>query len=182
MSKGTFIVVGGPAGTGKTTIASLLSEQLGCPYLEGDDLHPQENVDKMASGQPLTDTDRWGWLSILSKNTSTLVLDEENISNTTIVSCSMLKKIYREFIKKEANKSEELKFIFIFLYTSFEELLIRVGNRKNHYMKSDMVKSQYDIMEIPKDDELVINGGESIAVDTSDKSPQQIFEEIKQYL
>jgi gluconokinase len=45
-------------------------------------------------------------------------------------------------------------------------------------MKSDMVKSQYDIMEIPNGDELVANGGECLAVDTTNKTPEEILQEI----
>ena len=56
----TVIVVGGPAGTGKTTQGELISKHFQCPFIEGDALHPQENVDKMSQGIPLTDEDRWG--------------------------------------------------------------------------------------------------------------------------
>lgn len=174
---GTFIVVGGPAGTGKTTIAQLLSQELKCPFLEGDEFHPSENIEKMSKGFALNDEDRWGWLTILSEKTSEACLEPTNTTKTAIVSCSMLKKIYRHHIKLHANS--ELNFKFIFLYSTFEELLNRVGNRKGHYMKSDMVKSQYDIMEIPVDQELIENGGDCIAIDTTGKTPNQIFQEIK---
>lgn len=179
---GTFIVIGGPAGTGKTTVAELLSSELKCPYLEGDEFHPRENIDKMSSGLALTDDDRWGWLRVLSKTTSDKVMDPENESKAAIVSCSMLKKIYREYIKQEAHDSDQIRFVFVFLYSTFEELLKRVGNREAHYMKSDMVKSQYDIMEIPRDEELILNRGNSLAVDTTNKSPREICHEIVPYL
>lgn len=86
-------------------------------------------------------------------------------------------KKYRDFIK-ENSVDPLIKFRFVFLYTTFEELMSRVENRKGHYMKSDMVKSQYDIMEIPHNGELLQNGGDAITVDTSGKSPEQIFKEI----
>lgn len=57
-----LIVVGGPAGTGKTTLAEKLRDELKCPFIEGDLLHPKANVDKMSQGIPLTDEDRWGGL------------------------------------------------------------------------------------------------------------------------
>lgn len=179
---GTFIVVGGPAGTGKTTIAELISDQLKCPYLEGDELHPQENIDKMSKGFALNDDDRWGWLKILSEKTSDACLDTENQAQTAIVSCSMLKKSYRQYIKDSAHNSDKLNFKFVFLYSTFEELLKRVGNRKGHYMKSDMVKSQYDIMEIPQGPELIDNGGDCLSIDTTDKTPEEIFKIILKYL
>ena len=173
----TVIVVGGPAGTGKTTQGELISKYYQCPFIEGDALHPQENIDKMSQGIPLTDEDRWGWLKQLSQVSSIKAKDLKNITNISVVSCSILKKKYRDFIKKNSVDSL-INFRFVFLYTTFEELMNRVENRKGHYMKSDMVKSQYDIMEIPKDEELLQNGGDAITVDTSGKSPEEIFKEI----
>ena len=56
----------GASGCGKSTVASLLAGQLGWDFQEGDDLHSDENVEKMASGQPLTDKDRWPWLNAVA--------------------------------------------------------------------------------------------------------------------
>lgn len=182
MTSHTVIVVGGPAGTGKSTIAEILSKKFSCPFIEGDGLHPQPNIDKMSKGIPLTDDDRWGWLEQLSKVTASRALDPDNKSTMAIVSCSMLKKIYREHIKETSPKSEPINFRFVFLYSTFEELMKRVEGRKGHYMKSDMVKSQYDIMEVPAGDELMINGGECISVDTTGKTPAMIFDEILEIL
>lgn len=173
----TVIVVGGPAGTGKTTQGELISKHFQCPFIEGDALHSQENVDKMSQGIPLTDEDRWGWLKQLSQVSSSKAHELENTTNIAVVSCSILKKKYRDFIK-ENSVDPLIKFRFVFLYTTFEELMSRVENRKGHYMKSDMVKSQYDIMEIPHNGELLQNGGDAITVDTSGKSPEEIFKEI----
>lgn len=181
VSQPHVLVVGGPAGTGKSTIAELLSKHFQCPFTEGDLLHSAENVAKMSRGEPLTDDDRWGWLKNLSEVSTAKAFDPSNTSNVSIVSCSMLKKVYRDYIKQVANESQhngKIVFRFIFLYTSFEELLQRVGQRQNHYMKSDMVKSQYDIMEIPLGDELLSAGGEALSVDTSAKSPDSIYKEI----
>lgn len=168
----TAIIVGGPAGTGKSTVASILAERYGCPFVEGDVLHPPENVAKMAKGIPLTDEDRWGWLEQLSKTVSEKARSSE--SGVAIASCSMLKKVYREHLKRTAG--EGVSFRFVFLYTTYEETLLRVANRKGHFMKLDMVKSQYDIMEIPESDELLANGGEALSVDTTHRSPEQIGE------
>lgn len=168
----TVIIVGGPAGTGKTTIAELLAQEFKCPFVEGDSLHPQENVDKMAKGQPLTDDDRWGWLRTLSEYSAQKAL--ESPSKVAIASCSMLKKVYREYIAENRDAS----FKFVFLHTTYEQLLERVGNRQGHFMKLDMVRSQYDIMEIPCGKELVENGGSSLDVNTQDRSPDDILQAI----
>jgi len=172
----TVIIVGGPAGTGKTTIASLLAEHHKCPFIEGDNLHPKENVDKMARGEPLTDDDRWGWLQTLAETAAALAKDPKNASQVAIASCSMLKKVYRDFLERSAG--DGVTFRFVFLHTHYDELLKRVSNRQGHYMKSDMVKSQYDIMEVPSGDELLVNGGEALEVDTTDKEPENILKEI----
>lgn len=179
-SKPTVIVVGGPAGTGKTTQGELLAKNYKCEFIEGDALHPKANIDKMSAGIPLTDDDRWGWLDQISKKSSSSAIDPENNSHISVVSCSMLKKVYRDYIK-EHSVSTDVVFRFVFIYTTFEELMKRVSNRKGHYMKSDMVKSQYDIMEIPQGDELLSKGGDCIAIDATDKSPEVIFKEIIDY-
>lgn len=174
---GTIIVVGGPAGTGKTSAASRLAQYFECPYIEGDALHPQANIDKMSKGIPLTDDDRWEWLVKLTETTAAKCKQTPN--HVAIVTCSILKRRYRELIQ-ETGKS--ITFKFCFLYASFEELVNRVENRKNHYMKSDMVRSQFEIMQVPKDDELIENGGNCLTIDTTNKSMDTIFQEIVSHL
>lgn len=176
----TVIIVGGPAGTGKTTIASLLAEHHKAPFIEGDHLHPKENVDKMARGEPLTDDDRWGWLQTLAETAAAQAKDAQNQSKVAIASCSMLKKLYRDLLEKSAGPGVTSRFVF--LHTSYEELLKRVAGRQGHYMKSDMVKSQYDIMELPSGDELLVNGGTALNVDTTDKTPEEILKEVLETL
>lgn len=175
MSEHTVIVVGGPAGTGKSTIADLISKHLGCPFVEGDALHPPENVAKMAEATPLTDDDRWEWLANVSLTTA----EKASHTKVAVVSCSMLKKVYREYIKSHSGfDTSVVKFRFVFLHTTFEELIKRVGHRQGHFMKSDMVKSQFDIMEIPTEGELLSNGGDALDIDTTNKDPEAIFNEI----
>lgn len=171
----TVIIVGGPAGTGKTTIASLLAAHHKCPFIEGDNLHPQENVDKMARGQPLTDDDRWGWLEKLGEEAASQAQQPTNTSHVAVASCSMLKKMYRDHLEKAGAPAA---FRFVFLHTSYDELLKRVAARQGHYMKSDMVKSQYEIMEIPTGNELLANGGQALDVDTTNKTPEEILHEV----
>lgn len=170
----TIIIVGGPAGTGKTTVAEILANHYdNCPFVEGDSLHPEANIKKMSAGQPLTDDDRWGWLANLSEVAAKKAHDAPQ--KICIASCSMLKKVYRDHIKKSAHGVDsELKFKFVFLHTSYDELMQRVNGRQGHYMKLDMVKSQYDIMEIPQGEELLTAGGDSMDVDTSGRTPEDI--------
>ncbi|CUM66861.1 uncharacterized protein PRCAT00004545001 [Priceomyces carsonii] len=170
----TVFVVGGPAGTGKTTTGTMLAFKLHCPYIEGDSLHPKANIEKMSEGIPLTDDDRWGWLKRLSEIASKKA--SEDSTGCAVVSCSMLKRSYRKYIKECS--SCPCSFRFIFLYTSYEELIKRVSHRHGHYMKSDMVKSQYDIMEIPSNKELIANGGDAVAVNATNQLPEEVFEDV----
>ncbi len=64
----TIVVVMGVSGSGKSTVASLLAERLGCAFQDGDDLHPRENVEKMSRGTPLTDADRLPWLQAIARH------------------------------------------------------------------------------------------------------------------
>lgn len=140
------IIVGGPAGTGKTTVGELLAETLKAPFVEGDQLHPPKNVEKMANGIPLTDDDRWDWLEDVAKNISQRA---ENGSGLAIGSCSSLTVRYRDYLRKHSS----VPLLIVFLHTTKEEMLKRVSGRAGHYMGSNMVDSQYNLMEIPKEDE-----------------------------
>lgn len=175
----TVIIVGGPAGTGKSTTGNLLSQSLGAPFLEGDDKHPAANVQKMARGEPLNDDDRWGWLACISHEAAQQARDPSNASQTCVASCSMLKKKYREYLQAQ---EPEVTFLFVFLHSSYEELVERVTKRQGHFMKLDMVKSQYDIMEIPEGDELTVNGGPAIAVDNGRVLPHEVNQYIIEQL
>lgn len=170
----TVIVVGGPAGTGKSTIGQLLASQYHCPFIEGDELHPLSNVEKMSRGVPLTDDDRWGWLAQVALNLASVATDSLNGTHLCVILCSMLKRIYRDYLKEKGCTQNPVRFRFIFLYLTLVELQKRVNERAGHFMKGEMVKLQYDIMQLPQGLELVINGGDSFLIDTTGKSPNDI--------
>ena len=153
-----IIYVMGVSGTGKSTIGKLLSEQLGFPYFDGDDYHPEANVTKMASGTALNDDDRQGWLEKLN----TLAL--ENLNTGAIIACSALKKKYRETLRKEIAEQT----VFIHLTGSFELIKQRLDARKGHFMSAALLQSQFDTLEPPSNEIEV-----SIAHD-----PQAICQEI----
>lgn len=176
----TIIVVGGPAGTGKTTIAQKLADHYRCVFIEGDSYHPKLNIEKMSNGIPLSDEDRWDWLKTLAVKSLDMAVHADNASGISVVSCSVLKRSYRDYISECAQAAHDgsLQIRYIFLYTSYQELVQRVTNRSGHFMKSDMVKSQYDIMEIPKDDELLDNGGNAISINSASTSAKEVFQFI----
>ncbi|OAA73519.1 glucokinase [Cordyceps fumosorosea ARSEF 2679] len=145
-------LVTGPAGCGKTTIAEHIAEANGMPYIEGDSYHTAANVEKMRTGVPLTDADRWDWLTLL-RDESMRRLAEGPPSHGVVVTCSALKRKYRDVIRVAAYYNSNILIHFIYLDASEEVLLQRVSARQGHYMGANMVQSQFDILERPAVDE-----------------------------
>ncbi|KAL4861729.1 hypothetical protein BDV12DRAFT_59655 [Aspergillus spectabilis] len=158
-------VVTGPAGSGKSTVGRYLQQQLGVPFLEGDDYHPLANKEKMSAGIPLTDADRWDWLIALRSAATTLlspvqvpVSSNSTTATTTIthpappgvvVACSALKKKYRDVMRVAAYGSPNVRIHFVYLKLDPETLYTRVSARQAHYMKPEMVASQLRDLEEP---------------------------------
>lgn len=146
-----LLFVGGPSGTGKTTVGSVLSEEL-CKsgfksvMVEGDDYHTATNIAKMKNGVPLTDEDRWPWLEILCGVVKQKI--HSGGYDFVIVTCSMLKKAYRDFIKEQFTESG-IDVSLIVLQNTFENVLNQMKQRKDHFFKENMLRSQYDAFETP---------------------------------
>ena len=138
-------IITGPAGSGKTTVAAHLATQLNIPYLEGDDFHPPANKAKMADGHPLDDADRWDWL-ITVREEAVRRLDK---CGSVIVTCSALKKKYRDVIRIAQLEHRSVQVHFVFLNVDEDTLRERVANRVGHYMKANMVHSQMVALEAP---------------------------------
>ncbi|KAF3928855.1 hypothetical protein ABW20_dc0103116 [Dactylellina cionopaga] len=143
-------IITGPAGCGKSSVAAFLAQNLDLPYIEGDDFHPPENVKKMSAGIPLNDEDRWGWLDTLRQKAS----DElEAGAMGCVVTCSALKRRYRDFIRQVGQAEVGIVVRFVYLRADVELLIQRVKARKNHFMKDDMVRSQFTALEEPDSSE-----------------------------
>ena len=134
------IVVMGVSGSGKSTVAEGLAEKLGIAFIEGDKLHPKSNVDKMSEGIPLTDEDRWPWLDLVGAE-----LRKGSESNGVVVSCSALKKIYRDRLRKATGGP----LAFVYLDGSLELLSRRMGERKGHFMPLSLLQTQLATLEVP---------------------------------
>ncbi|KAH6639052.1 male sterility protein-domain-containing protein, partial [Boeremia exigua] len=160
--KKQVIVVAGPCGSGKSTVAKHLSITLKAPFIEGDELHSRSAVEKMASGTPLDDDDRAPWLNRLNKRALETINDLGY--EMAIVSCSALKKQYRNNFR--VLEQHHVRVIFLDLQAEKDELVRRVQNRGSHFMKSRMVTSQLAIYSAPSEDEvdvLPIDAGKCIA-------------------
>jgi gluconokinase len=129
----------GVSGSGKSTVGKALAEKLACPYFEADDFHPAANKEKMHSGIPLTDEDRWPWLRSLGQAV-------HYAGETSVFSCSALKESYREFLRQEIGP-----FKVVYMEITPEEASKRVGSRQNHFMPATLVSSQFAALEVPKD-------------------------------
>ncbi len=138
----------GVAGSGKTTIASFLSGRLGWMFEEGDDLHPQANIDKMHAGQPLTDEDRRPWLDHVAE----WVGDRLDRGEDGLITCSALKRSYRDVINRRGEG-----VIFIFLTGSRETIARRLAARRGHFMPGALLDSQLADLERPDPDEPAIS-------------------------
>ena len=131
------IIIMGVAGCGKTTIGSLVSKQTRSYFIEGDDFHSKENIKKMSSGIPLNDSDRMGWLKSI-KNEISRQLKKNNV----IIACSALKQIYRKNLQLDNS-------ILVYLKISKKDAQNRLSERKDHFMPSSLVQSQFKILEEP---------------------------------
>jgi gluconokinase len=152
-------IIMGVSGSGKTTVGSLLAIRLNWMYYDADDFHTKENREKMMCGIPLTDEDRADWLRKLGDLIQRYIEKKQNM----ILACSALKESYRQTLKV----NEDVRFVF--LQGTYAQVEERMKERKGHYMKPEMLRSQFEILEEPK---------EALRVDVS-KTPQEIVDLIR---
>src|SRR5438105_3468918 len=153
-----IIIVMGVAGSGKTTIGTALAAALGCNFVDGDSLHPKENIEKMSHGIPLTDADRAPWLATIRAHIQQAATGKQCL----VVASSALKQRYRDFL------SQGVPVTWIYLKGSPELIAERLQHRKNHYAKADLLPSQFATLEEPS---------EAIVVDIS-PPPETIVKQI----
>ena len=129
----------GVTGSGKTTIGERLAAQLEAQFVDGDSLHSDANVAKMEAGTPLDDDDRRPWLA--------RVRDVLRRSDDIVVACSSLKREYRDRLREAG----DVRFVYLELDPATAEQ--RTSSRDDHFMRSEMVASQFDTLERPTADE-----------------------------
>ena len=126
---------------GKTTIGTLLAQALNIPFYDGDDFHPEANIDKMRHGISLTDSDRLSWLHTIRD----LIHQLADAQQSAVIACSALKNSYRKIL---ADSSADVRFVF--LRGNYELIQQRLQQRQNHFMPTDLLKSQFETLEEPE--------------------------------
>ena len=166
MAFDTILVVMGVSGSGKTTVAEMLAAALGVEFLEGDKLHPRANVEKMKSGTPLTDQDRWPWLRAIAAK----IDDWRTQGKAGVITCSALKRAYRDIL---IGDRREVRLVY--LRGSHQLIHERMAARRGHFMPVGLLDSQFATLEEPDPDE------RPIVVDVGG-TPEQIVAEILRQL
>lgn len=160
MNATQVIVVMGVSGSGKSTVGELVAARVDAAFIDADDYHPTDNVQKMASGIPLTDEDRWPWLSVVGKAIVSQVAEGQRV----VVACSALRREYRTFLTMSA----DLPLTYVHLHGARELLQQRTRARLGHFMPTSLLDSQLATLEPLGEDELgfqidIADGVESVA-------------------
>lgn len=135
-------IIMGVAGSGKTAVGGRLAERLGVPYVDGDDLHPQANIDKMSAGHPLDDDDRRPWLITIGEWL------HDHRETGAVATCSALRRSYRDLLRRSCPGVP-----FIHLAGTRDLIVERVSGREGHFMPASLVDSQFDTLEPLEPDE-----------------------------
>ena len=157
------VLIMGVAGSGKTTIGQKLAVALGWSFRDADDFHPPENVAKMSSGRRLDDRDRVPWLAAIRRHIEGCLARGEGV----VVTCSALKEKYRAAVLVDPARVK-----LVYLVGDFDLILERMSRRQGHFMKPQMLQSQFDELEPPQ---------HALAVDIA-KSPDEIVAHIREAL
>lgn len=131
----------GVSGSGKTTVGRLLAASLGWEFLEADEFHPPANIDKMRRGVPLDDRDRDPWLDAIAAALAARTVAGRNV----VLACSALKEAYR----KRLRVSPDIRFVY--LKGTYEEIAPRLEDRRGHFFSPDLLDSQFDALDEPRD-------------------------------
>lgn len=141
---GRSVIIMGVSGSGKTTVGKAVAEMRGYRFIDGDDLHPAANIEKMRSGLPLTDEDRWEWLVRINRE-----LTELNAAGiSAVVACSALKKRYRDVLRENG-----VQLLFVYLKGDARQVGALLETRKGHFMPAGLLQSQFETLEEPTEAE-----------------------------
>ncbi len=136
-----IVVIMGVAGSGKSTVGQPLATELHFRFLDGDSLHPPANIEKMAHGMPLTDADRGPWLAAVHAR----IVESFQRGEHLVVACSALKRRYRDTLDSGVTVT------WVYLKGSYALIGERLQRRQHHFMKAQMLASQFADLEEPAD-------------------------------
>jgi gluconokinase len=156
------IIVMGVSGAGKTTIAAMLAMRLGWTYEDADWFHPPANVEKMHSGKPLTDEDRWPWLRAIAE----FISRTQREGGHAVIACSALKRAYRDVL---IGGRRDVRLVY--LRGEPDLIARRMALRHGHFMPPSLLESQFATLEEPDEDENAI-------VVSIEPRPREIVESI----
>jgi gluconokinase len=134
----------GVSGSGKSTIAERLGARLGWAFEDGDRFHPKSNVEKMRTGHPLTDEDRWPWLQAIADEIERTCKAGSHV----VIACSALKRSYRDVL---VHGRADVRIVY--LEGSRAVIAERLTARKGHFMPPGLLDSQFGTLQPPDTDE-----------------------------
>lgn len=150
----------GVSGSGKSTLGMAWAKELHLPFVEGDRLHPPDNITKMESGIPLTDRDRQPWLEELNRRARGSL---EGGGRGCCIACSALRDRYRQTLGRGLHTQIE----FIYLKGGYETILRRLNQRRSHFMPASLLHSQFDTLEEPRN---------ALVVDIDQSTEEQLLQ------
>ncbi|MGE9314185.1 gluconokinase [Niabella sp. CJ426] len=139
-----ILIIMGVSGSGKTSVGKSIAKEQKRIFMDGDDLHPRANINKMSQGIPLTDEDRQGWLDTIVAEAKTIVKRGE----TGIIACSALKRQYRDRLRSGISSIN-----FLYLKASYEKVSQQLAARQGHFMPVSLLRSQFDLLQEPDEGE-----------------------------
>lgn len=157
------VVMFGVTGTGKTRVGGALAKALGWMFVDADDFHEEANRIKLNRGIPLTDEDRWPWLTRLRG----IIRESLTQHRNTVLACSALKRAYRRYL----HVSPEV--VFVYLRSETHVLEERLKRRRGHFANPALLQSQLETLEEPLDDTLTVDAA---------RSPVEIVDVIRKAL
>lgn len=154
------IIVMGISGSGKKAVGQALAEELGCHYYNGDDFHPQANLEKIEQGLPLSPEDREPWLRSLHS----LIEDHAQRERRAVIACHYLNKDRREQLV-----SDQKNVNFVYLEGDIQTLLDRIRGRKN--LEAEQLKRQYELLDVSEN---------AVVVEVQDDTAEVVSEILHQ--
>jgi gluconokinase len=143
----SVVVVMGVSGSGKSTIAAMLAHRLHWIYEDGDWFHPRSNIEKMHTGIPLTDEDRWPWLNAIAA----WIDATRKAGSHGVIACSALKRAYRDIL---IGDRPDVRLVY--LKGDRDLIARRLAARDGHFMPPSLLESQFATLEEPQPDEHAI--------------------------